>query len=152
MKKWISKSIFHFSILIIKWKTKKPFFYLFSFKTNFKKQKLKLSNSVFDLTSKNEFQKILSFFNFGNKIEKQKIKKNSKFVLFLSQKRLILSLHGSSKFYQNYFQEEYLLQAQPIFSTNCCKGLTKKLRIERNILNCFYFFNSFIKQQWIRYK
>ena len=33
-------------------------------KTNFKKQKSKFWNSFFDFKSKNEFQKVLSFFNF----------------------------------------------------------------------------------------
>ena len=43
---------------------------LFSFKTNFKKQKSKFSNSFFDFKPKNEFQKVLSFFNFVYEIEK----------------------------------------------------------------------------------
>ena len=47
---------------------------LFLFKTDFKKQKSKFSNSFFDLKSKNKFQKILLFFNFCFEIEKLKIK------------------------------------------------------------------------------
>ena len=67
MKKRISKNIFHFSNLIIELN-------LFWFKTDFKKQKSKFSNSFFDLKSKNKFQKILSFFNFCFEIEKWKMK------------------------------------------------------------------------------
>ena len=36
------------------------------------------------------------------------------------------------------------------FSTNCFKGLIKGFWIERDILSCFYFFNAFIQEQWIR--
>ena len=43
---------------------------LFLFKTDFKKQKSKFSNSFFDLKSKNQFQKIISFFNFCFEIKK----------------------------------------------------------------------------------
>ena len=74
MKKRIPKNIFHFSKLIKalkKEKREKNFFLtLFSFKTNFKKQKSKFSNSFFDFKSKNEFQRVLSFFNFDYEIEK----------------------------------------------------------------------------------
>ena len=74
MKKRIPKNIFHFSKLIKalkKEKREKNFFLtLFSFKTNFKKQKSKFSNSFFDFKSKNKFQKFLSFFNFVYEIEK----------------------------------------------------------------------------------
>ena len=50
-------------------KKKKVFWNLFRFKISFKKQKAKYSNSFFDFKSKNEFQKVLSFFNFGYEIE-----------------------------------------------------------------------------------
>ena len=57
------------------WKTKKKLFLnLFWLKINFKKQKLKFWNSFFDFKSKNGFQKVLSFFNFGYEIEKWKTK------------------------------------------------------------------------------
>ena len=49
-------------------------FNLFWFKINFKKVKSKFSNLVFEFKSKKEFQKVLSFFNFGYKIEKWKMK------------------------------------------------------------------------------
>ena len=61
MNNRISKNIFHFLNLIIELKNEKRFNW---FKTDFKKQKQKFSNSIFDLKSKNEFQRILSFFNF----------------------------------------------------------------------------------------
>ena len=77
MKKWISKNIFHFSHLIIELKRekqKKLFLNLFWFKIYFKKQKSKFSISFFDFKSKNKFQKVLLFFNFGYEIEKWKRK------------------------------------------------------------------------------
>ena len=37
-----------------------------------------------------------------------------------------------------------------LFSTNCWKGLSKEFWIEKVIVSCFYFFDSFIQQQWIR--
>ena len=37
-------------------------------------------------------------------------------------------------------------------STNCYKGLSKGCWIKKDILSSFYFFNSFIRQQWIRLK
>ena len=75
MKKRISKNIFHFSNLIIESKNekrKKNFLNLFLFQTDFKKQKSKFSNSLFDFKSKTEFQKILSFFDFCFEIENEK--------------------------------------------------------------------------------
>ena len=51
-----------------------------------------------------------------------------------------------SNFYQNYFQKQYLLQVQAIFSTNCFKGLRKGFWIETIIVSCFYFFDSFMQQ------
>ena len=57
--------IFNIWLLNLKRKNeKKNFLNLFWFKTNFKKQKSKFSNSLFDFKSKSEFQKILSFFKF----------------------------------------------------------------------------------------
>ena len=94
MKKRFSKNIFHFSNLInaLKKETRKKnnFFFLnlFWFKTNFKKQKSKFSDSFFYFKSKNEFQKVLSFFNFCYEIEKWKIK------FLKSKKRIILLGHG----------------------------------------------------------
>ena len=73
-----SKNIFHFSHLINAMKKEKRktkfFFTLFWFKANFKKLKSKFSNKIFDFKSKNKFQKVPSFFNFGYKIEKWKTK------------------------------------------------------------------------------
>ena len=89
MNSWISKNIFHFLNLIIELKNEKPkkiFLNLLWFKTDFKKQKSKFSNSIFDLKSKNEFQRILSFFNFLFWNWKMKNEKFSKFVLFSNQK------------------------------------------------------------------
>ena len=85
----ISKNIFHFLNLIIELKNekrKKIFLNLLWFKTDFKKQQSKFSNSIFDLKSKNEFQRILSFFNFLFWNWKMKNEKFSKFVLFSNQK------------------------------------------------------------------
>ena len=85
----ISKNIFHFLNLIIELKNekrKKFFLNLLWFKTDFKKQQSKFSNSIFDLKSKNEFQRILSFFNFLFWNWKMKNEKFSKFVLFSNQK------------------------------------------------------------------
>ena len=85
----ISKNIFHFLNLIIELKNekrKKFFLNLLWFKTDFKKQKSKFLNSIFDLKSKNEFQRILSFFNFLFWNWKMKNEKLSKFVLFSNQK------------------------------------------------------------------
>ena len=89
MNSRISKNIFHFLNLIIELKNekrKKFFLNLLWFKTDFKKQKSKFSNSIFDLKSKNEFQRILSFFNFLFWNWKMKNEKFSKFVLFSNQK------------------------------------------------------------------
>ena len=36
------------------------------------------------------------------------------------------------------------------FSTYCFRSLSKGFWIERDILSCFYFFNTFIQEQWIR--
>ena len=94
MKKRISKNIFLFSILIIELKNEKEIFLnLFWFKTNFKKRKSKFSQYFFDLKPKNEFQNIVSFFDFGFEIAKWKLK-IFYFFLFLNQKRIILSVHG----------------------------------------------------------
>ena len=85
----ISKNIFHFLNLIIELKNekrKKFFLNLLWFKTDFKNQQSKFSNSIFDLKSKNEFQRILSFFNFLFWNWKMKNEKFSKFVLFSNQK------------------------------------------------------------------
>ena len=85
----ISKNIFHFLNLIIELKNekrKKFFLNLLWFKTDFKKQQSKFSNSIFDLKSKSEFQRILSFFNFLFWNWKMKNEKFSKFVLFSNQK------------------------------------------------------------------
>ena len=89
MNSQISKNIFHFLNLIIELKNekrKKFFLNLLWFKTDFKKQQSKFSNSIFDLKSKNEFQRILSFFNFLFWNWKMKNEKFSKFVLFSNQK------------------------------------------------------------------
>ena len=89
MNSRISKNIFHFLNLIIELKNekrKKFFLNLLWFKTDFKKQQSKFSNSIFDLKSKNEFQRILSFFNFLFWNWKMKNEKFSKFVLFSNQK------------------------------------------------------------------
>ena len=89
MNSRISKNIFHFLNLIIELKNekrKKFFLNLLWFKTDFKKQKSKFLNSIFDLKSKNEFQRILSFFNFLFWNWKMKNEKFSKFVLFSNQK------------------------------------------------------------------
>ena len=89
MNSRISKNIFHFLNLMIELKNekrKKIFLNLLWFKTDFKKQKSKFSNSIFDLKSKNEFQRILSFFNFLFWNWKMKNEKLSKFVLFSNQK------------------------------------------------------------------
>ena len=53
----------------------KFFLNLFWFKTKFEKRKSNFSNSFFDFKSKSEFQKVLSFFNFGYEIEKWKKEK-----------------------------------------------------------------------------
>ena len=78
MKKRISKNVFLFLNLIKalkKEKRKKKFLLtLFWFKTSFKKLKSEFSNSSFDFKSENEFQKVLSFFNFVYEIEKWKMK------------------------------------------------------------------------------
>ena len=58
---------------------KKLLLTLFWFKTSFKKLKSEFSNSFFDFKSENEFQKVLSFFNFVYEIEKWKMEKFSKF-------------------------------------------------------------------------
>ena len=47
-----------------------------------------------------------------------------------------------SNLYKNYFQKRHLLQAQTVFSTNCCKSLSKGFWIEKDIVS-FYFFDSF---------
>ena len=89
MNSRISKNIFHFLNLIIELKNekrKKFFLNMLWFKTDFKKQKSKFLNSIFDLKSKNEFQRILSFFNFLFWNWKMKNEKFSKFVLFSNQK------------------------------------------------------------------
>ena len=97
MRKRISKNIFHFSNLIntlIKKKRKKNFLNLFWFKTSFKKQKSKFSNSFFDFKSKNEFQKVLSFFNFCYEIEKWQTKFFQNSFCFEIKKRIILLVQG----------------------------------------------------------
>ena len=71
------KIFFIFQIWLLNWKTKNEkiiFLNLFWFKTNFKKQKSKFSNSFFDFKSKNESQRVLSFFSFDYEIEKWKMK------------------------------------------------------------------------------
>ena len=109
MEKWISKSIFYFSILIIKWKNQKQkkfflsiYFYLksisknrnhnfqihfFVLKSRNKFQKI-LSFFNFGNKSRNKFQKILSFFNFGNRIENWKMKKLKICFVFKSKNEL----------------------------------------------------------------
>ena len=101
MKKRISKNIFDFSNLIIELKNekrKKYFLNLFWFKTDFKKQKSKFLSSFFDFKSKNELQKILSFFNFRFQIEKWKMRNFQNSFCFLIKKRIILSVHGLVRF------------------------------------------------------
>ena len=77
MKTQVSKNIFYFSSLIKvlkKEKWKNNFFWLyFDLKPISKKQKSKFSNSFFDFKSKNEFQKVLPFSNFGYEIKKWKM-------------------------------------------------------------------------------
>ena len=71
MKKGISKNIFQFSVLIIELKNKKQKRIFFKkILLNFKKRKSKFSNLFFHLKSKNKFQKIISFSNFGFEIGK----------------------------------------------------------------------------------
>ena len=69
------------------------FWNLVWFKTNFKKKKSKFSNSFFDFKSKNEFQRVLSFFNFDYETEKWKIKNSQNLFCFEIKKRIILSVH-----------------------------------------------------------
>ena len=89
MNSQISKNIFHFLNLIIELKNeKRKNFYLnlLWFTTDFKNQQSKFLNSIFDLKSKSEFQRILSFFNFLFWNWKMKNEKFSKFILFSNQK------------------------------------------------------------------
>ena len=76
--KWkneFQKISFIFQIWLKHWRRKNVFFFtLFWFKTNFKKQNSKFSNSFFDFKSKNKFQKVLSFLNFAYETEKWKMK------------------------------------------------------------------------------
>ena len=92
MEKWISKSIFYFSILIIKWKNQKQkkfflsiYFYLKSISKN---RNHNFQIHFFVLKSRNKFQKILSFFNFGNRIENWKIEKLKICFVFKSKNEL----------------------------------------------------------------
>ena len=83
-------------------KRKKIFLNLFWFKINFKKQKSKFSNSFFDFKSKIEFQKVLSFPNFGYEIEKWKVKNFQNLFCFEIKKRIILSVHWLESVYRKY--------------------------------------------------
>ena len=95
-KKEFKKISFIFQLWLLnrKRKNKKTIFLnLFWFKTNFKKQKSKCSNSFFDLKLENEFQKILSFFNFDNEIEKWKKKKKIKIRFVFKSKNELYFLY-----------------------------------------------------------
>ena len=93
MKKQISKNIFDFSNLIKalkKEKRKKIFLTPFWFKTSFKKQKPNFWIH-FLILNKNEFQKVLSFFNFCYETEQWKIKNFQNLFCFEIKKGIILS-------------------------------------------------------------
>ena len=112
--KWkneFQKIYFIFHIWLLNWKKKnekKPcFLNLFWFKINFKKEKSKFSNSFFDSMSKNEFQKIISFFSFGYEIEKWKIFK-IRFV-FKSKNELYFRYMDYHKWFSD-FQNSWTLK------------------------------------------
>ena len=89
MEKWISKSIFYFSILIIKWKNQKQkkfflsiYFYLKSISKN------RNHNFQIHFLFWNQEINFKKFFRFSILVIELKTEKwkNSKFVLFLNQK------------------------------------------------------------------
>ena len=98
--KWkneFQKISFIFQIWLMHWKRKheKNFFWTyFDLKPISKKQKSKFLNSFFDFKSKNEFQKVLSFFNFCYEIEKWQTKFFQNSFCFEIKKRIILLVQG----------------------------------------------------------
>ena len=89
MKERISKNMFHISNLInaLKKETwKKLFLYLFWFKTNFKKTKIKIFEFIFRFQIKKWISKSSFIFQFLLSNWKMKNENFSKFVLFWNQK------------------------------------------------------------------
>ena len=147
MNKQISKSIFHFSILIITWKNEKQkkIFFLIYFDL---KPMLKNKNQNFQI----------QFWIW-----------NSKFVLFLNQKTnytfgtrikcnhwilfyfLIVKLNFSICI-KTISKHNIYFRLRVFFSTSSCRGLHKVFWIEEDIVSCFHFFDLFIQEQCIRCK
>ena len=128
------KKIFHFSNLIKalkKEKQNKKYWLYFDLKP--KTQKSKFSNSLFDFKSKNEFQKVLSFFNFGYEIEKWKIKNFQNLFFDLKTKRIF---HFLNKNWKLKIEKE-----MSFFSFQFCIGIEMRK-------NALFHSNFNLKIEW----
>ena len=118
MKKRISKNIFHFSNLIIelkKEKQKKIFFWIyFDLKPISKNKNQNFSVHFLIWNQKLNLKKICRFLTWVLKLKKKKWK-NFKIRFVFKSKKIILSIHGFSKFCNSFLDLKWKNEFKKIF-------------------------------------